>query len=395
VLRDLLDPRGGFHSAEDADSEGEEGRFYLWTRPEVLAVLGAEEGSLFARVYEITEDGNYHDEATGQRDGRSIPFLARTLASWSAELATSEPELRARLERSREKLLTARGKRVRPLKDDKVLTDWNGLMIAALARAGAAFDEPRYVAAARAAADFALAELRDERGRLFKRWRAGEAAFTGTLEDYAFLVLGLIELHQAGQEPRDLAAALELDAALRAHFTDAERGGFFTTADDAEELLFRHKSVYDGALPSGNSVAAWNLVRLARLTGRVELEEAAQRTLAAFGSAARTPMAHTVWLLALDAALGPSFEVVVAGDPAAADTRAMLRAFQARYLPHLVLLLRPDGDAPAIAALAPFTLDQTSRGGKATAYVCRNHACRAPTTDVAQALANLEPGSWK
>jgi uncharacterized protein YyaL (SSP411 family) len=136
-------------------------------------------------------------------------------------------------------------------------------------------------------------------------------------------------------------------------------------------------------------------VRLARLTGRTELEEAAERTLACFGSAARTPMAHTVWLLALDGALGPSFEVVVAGDPAAADTRALLRAFQERYLPHLVLLLRPDGEAPAIAELAPFTRDQTSRAGKATAYVCRDHACRAPTTDVAQALANLEPDSWK
>jgi uncharacterized protein YyaL (SSP411 family) len=395
VLRDLADERGGFHSAEDADSEGEEGRFYLWTRPEVLAVLGAEEGRLFARVYEITEEGNYHDEASGQRDGRSIPFLARTLASWAAELATSEPELRARLERAREKLLAARGERVRPLKDDKVLTDWNGLMIAALARAGAAFDEPRYVAAARAAADFALAELRGDDGRLLKRWRAGEAAFAGTLDDHAFLVWGLIELHQAAFEPRDLAVALELDAVMRAHFTDAEHGGFFTTADDAEELLFRHKSVYDGALPSGNSVAAWNLVRLARLTGRTELEEAAERTLACFGSAARTPMAHTVWLLALDGALGPSFEVVVAGDPAAADTRALLRAFQERYLPHLVLLLRPDGEAPAIAELAPFTRDQTSRAGKATAYVCRDHACRAPTTDVAQALANLEPDSWK
>jgi uncharacterized protein YyaL (SSP411 family) len=395
VLRDLADERGGFHSAEDADSEGEEGRFYLWTRAEVLAVLGAEEGSLFARVYEITEEGNYHDEASGQRDGRSIPFLARTLASWAAELATSEPQLRARLERAREKLLAARGKRVRPLKDDKVLTDWNGLMIAALARAGAAFDEPRYVAAARAAADFALAELRHGDGRLSKRWRAGEAAFAGTLDDHAFLVWGLIELHQAAFEPRDLAMALELDASMRAHFTDAEHGGFFTTADDAEELLFRHKSVYDGALPSGNSVAAWNLVRLARLTGRTELEEAAERTLTAFGSAARTPMAHTVWLLALDGALGPSFEVVVAGDPAAADTRAMLRAFQERYLPHLVLLLRPEGEAPAIAALAPFTRDQTSRAGRATAYVCRDHACRAPTTDVAQALANLEPESWK
>jgi uncharacterized protein len=394
-LRDLADPRGGFHSAEDADSEGEEGRFYLWTRAEAVDVLGKEEGELFARVFELTLEGNYREEASGKRDGRSIPHLARPLSSWAAELALDEATLARRLESARVKLLEVRSRRVRPLKDDKVLTDWNGLMIAALARAGAAFDEPRYLAAARAAADFALASLRDGKGRLLKRWRAGEAAFAGTLEDYAFLTWGLVELYQARFEVRDLAAALELTRELRAHFEDRENGGFFTSADDAEELLFRHKDAYDGALPSGNSVAAWNLLRLARLTGEAELEEAARRTLAAFGTAARAPAGHTLWLLALDCALNPSFEVVIAGDPAAADTRAMLRAFQARFLPHLVLLQRPEGDAPPIVALAPFTLDQRSRGGKATAYVCRNQACRAPTTDVAQALANLEPASWK
>jgi hypothetical protein len=284
---------------------------------------------------------------------------------------------------------------VRPLKDDKVLTDWNGLAIAALARAAAAFDEPRYLAAARRAADFVLANLRDERGRLWKRWRAGEAAFQGVLEDHAFLAWGLIELYQAGFDAPYLEQALALTEEMRVHFEDEAAGGFFTSADDAEELLFRHKEVYDGALPSGNSVAAWNCLRLARLTGRSELEEAARRTLAAFGSAARAPAAHTLYLLALDFALGPSFEAVIAGDPAAADTRAMLRAFQARYLPHLVLAQRPEGDAPAITALAPFTLEQRSRAGKATAYVCRNQACRAPTTDVAQALGFLDPEKWK
>jgi len=394
-LRDLADPRGGFHSAEDADSEGEEGRFYLWTRAEVLAVLGEVEGELFAKVYEITPEGNYREEASGKQDGRSIPHLARSLSSWSAELALEQSSLLARLEQARKKLLAVRERRVRPLKDDKVLTDWNGLLLAALARAAAAFDEPRYLAAARAAADFALAHLRDGHGRLFKRWRAGQAAFMGALEDYAFLVWGLIELYEAGFEPRYLEQALALNREMLAHFEARDAGGFFTSADDAEELLFRHRSVYDGALPSGNSVAAWNLLRLARLTGRGELEETARRTLAAFGSAARAPAAHTLYLVALDCALGPSFEVVIAGDPAAPDTRGMLRAFQTRYLPHLVLLQRPEGSTPAIAALAPFTLEQTSRAGKATAYVCRNYACRAPTTDVAQALAFLDPAQWK
>ena len=395
VLRDLADPRGGFHSAEDADSEGEEGRFYLWTRAEVLAVLGADEGELFARVYDITDAGNYREEASGRSDGRSIPRLTRTIPSWAAELALEESTLRSRLEAARKTLLAVRAKRVRPFKDDKVLGDWNGLMIAALARAGAAFGEPRYLAAARAAADFALANLRAADGRLRKRWRGGESAFDGTLEDYAFLAWGLLELHQASFEVRDLEAALALTEEMVAHFEDEEAGGFFTSADDAEELLFRHKEVYDGALPSGNSVAAWNLLRLARLTGRGELEEHGRRALAAFGSAARMPSAHTLYLLALDFALGPSFEAVVAGDEAAPDTRAMLAAFHARYLPHVVLLHRPEGDDPPITRLAPFAREQKSRAGKATAYVCKNFACRAPTTDVAQALRNLDPESWE
>ena len=359
------------------------------------AALGDELGELFARVYEITEEGNYREEATGKATGRSIPHLERPLSSWAAELAMEESALRARLEEGRVKLLALRARRVRPLLDDKILTDWNGLAIAACARAAAAFDEPRYLALARRAADFCLSELRDGNGRLKKRWRQGEAAFAGTLEDHAFLCWGLLELYEAGFEVRYLTAALELARTMIAHFGDAEQGGFFSSADDAEALLFRHKDVYDGALPSGNSVAAWVLLRLARITGQTELEERAERTLRAFGGAARSPAAHTLYLLALDFALGPSFEIVVAGDPAAADTRALLSAFAHRYRPHTVLLARPEGDAPPIAALAPYTLDQTSRAGRATAYVCRNYACRAPTSDIEQALRNLDPKSWE
>jgi uncharacterized protein YyaL (SSP411 family) len=393
-LRELLDARGGFHSAEDADSEGEEGRYYLWTRAEVMAVLGAEAGARYADVHGITTEGNYREEASGKRDGRSIPHLARSVASWAAQFGTSESELARELEAARVKLLEVRARRVRPLKDDKVLTDWNGLMIAALARAGASFGEERYVAAARRAADFVLAELRTPDGRLRKRWREGRAAFDGTLEDHAFLAWGLLDLYEACFETRYLAAALELAQALLTHFA-APGGGFYTSAHDAEALFYRHKDAYDGALPAGNSAAAFVLLRLARMTGRSELEQAAESTLASFGSVAQRPAGHTLFLLALDFALGPSFEVVVAGDPASADTRTMLAAFQRRFLPHLVLLQRPEGGAPPITALAPFTLDQKSRAGKATAYVCRDFACRAPVTDVAAALAALDPASWK
>jgi uncharacterized protein YyaL (SSP411 family) len=394
VLRDLADPGGGFHSAEDADSEGEEGRFYLWKRAEVLDVLGPDEGALFARVFEITEEGNFLEESTRQRSGRSIPHRTRSLASWAAELALSEDALATRLEAARGKLLEVRSRRIRPLKDDKILCDWNGLMIAALARAAAAFEEPRYLAAAERAARFCLEHLRTPEGRLHKRWRDGEAAFDGTLEDHAFLAWGLLELYEAGYDSAHLAAALELCETMIEHFEDAEKGGFFTSADDAEALLFRHKDAYDGALPSGNSVAAWVLLRLARMTGREELEACAERTLKAFGSMAQRPAAHTLALLALDFALGPSFEVVVAGRPDAEDTRALLRVFSQRYAPHVVRLLRPPGEAPPITRLAPFTLDQTPLEGRARAFVCRDFACRAPTTDPVAALAALDPASW-
>ncbi len=394
-LRDLCDEGGAFHSAEDADSEGEEGRFYVWTEDEILALLGEEEGRLFARVFGVTQAGNFREEASGEQTGRNILHLARPLADWARELETSEDELSRRLERSRAALFDAREKRVRPLEDDKVLTDWNGLMIAALARAGAAFDEPRFLEAARAAADFCLRTLRDGSGRLLKRYRAGEAALPSTLDDHAFLIWGLLELYEAGFDVRHLEAAVQLADAMLEHFEDEAAGGFFLSADDAEAPLFRHKEIYDGALPSGNSVAALDLLRLARLTGRTAYEEKAERTLRAFGSAARLPAGHTLYLLALDFALGPAFEVVIAGDPAAEDTRALVRAFQGRYRPHTVLLLRPEGDAPPIARLAPFTLDQRSREGRATAYVCRDFACKAPTADVAQALRYLDPESWQ
>ena len=393
VLRDLRDPSGAFTSAEDADSEGEEGRFYLWTRAELLAVLGEEEGALFARVYGASEAGNWPEEATGEPAGRNLLRLERPIAEHAAELELPIDELRERLERSREKLFDAREKRVRPFEDDKVLTDWNGLMIAALARAGAALGEPRYVEAARAAADFCLRELRDGRGRLLKRWRAGKSGLPATLDDHAYLALGLLDLYEASFEVRYLEAADELARAMLAHFADEERGGFYLAADDAEALILRDREVYDGALPSGNSVAAHVLLRLARITGRTAYEEEAERTLRAFPDVAQMPSAHTWSMLALDFALGPSFEIVVAGDPAAADTRAMLAAFQAPYLPHKVLLLRPDGAEPPIAKLAPYTLAQTSLDGKATAYVCRNFACRKPTTDVAEALGFLNSKS--
>jgi len=391
VLRDMVGPEGGFYSAEDADSEGEEGKFYLWSVDEVTNLLGPETGSLFARVYQFEPEGNFRDQATGQRTGSNIPHLRRSLGQWAAELDLSESDLGQRLESARRKLFDVRKGRIHPLKDDKVLTDWNGLMIAATARAGATLGEPRYAEAAARAADFVLARLRDDRGRLLKRYRQGEASLPAHLEDYAFLAWGLVELYETTFEVRYLRQAGGLVDHMLARFWDAEAGGFFLTAEDGEPLLVRPKEVYDGAIPSGNSVAALVLLRLARLTGRMELEDRAQALFRAFsGPVAANPAAHAFVLLALDFALGPTYEIVIAGRPEAEDTLALLAALRGRFIPNKAVLLRPEpADAPPIVDLAEFTRPQRALDGRAAAYVCRNFVCRAPTTEPEAMLAAL------
>jgi len=395
VLRDMTAPSGGFYSAEDADSEGEEGLFYLWRESELDEVLGAEDAALVKRVFGTTAEGNFVEEATRERTGRNLFFLRKPPEELATELELEPTELDRRLEAARAKLFAERQGRIHPLKDDKILTDWNGLMIAGLSRAAQAFDDAEYEAAARRAADFALAELKDEDGRLYKRSRLGVAGLPGTLEDYAFLVWGLIELYETCFDVHYLTEAIALTDTMVAHFRDEENGGFFLSADDAAELLgVRGKEAYDGAIPSGNSVAAWNLLRLARITGRTDLEQLAAGALRSHSkTVAQSPSAHTQLLRAVDFAQGPSYEIVIAGDPEAEDTAAMLRAFRSRYLPNKVLLLRPPGDSP-ITKIAPFTEAQSS-SGPATAYVCRDFACKAPTRDVDVALGFLEEAAWE
>ena len=386
VLRDMTSPEGGFYSAEDADSEGEEGLFYLWTTAELEAILG-EDAELFIRTYNAADAGNFRDEASGTQSANNILHLSRAI--------DPESEDGLRLEAARKRLFDEREKRVHCFKDDKVLTDWNGLMLAALARAAQAFDDPKILAAARRAADFALSTLRDENGRLFKRYRMGQAGLPGTLEDYAFLTWGLIDVYEATFDVRYLRSAIELTDTMIAHFADDENGGFFMSADDETATIVRGKEAYDGAIPSGNSVAAWNLLRLARITGRTQLEELAAGTFRSHsGTVAKNPSAHTQLLAALDFAFGPSYEIVIAGDPAAEDTQAMLRGFRSRFVPHKVLLQRPLGEAPPITELSPFTLSQSTKKA-AVAYVCLDYACKLPTTDLETALSFLDPASWR
>ena len=381
VLRDLADPAGGFYSAEDADSEGEEGKYYLWSTPEVREILGEEGAALICRGFNLEDEGNYIDAAAGGKTGRNIPHLEKSLEELSEFL--NVPDLARRVAGAREKLLAAREKRVRPHRDDKILTDWNGLMIAALARGAQALDEPAYAEAAEKAADFILAGMVGSGGKLLHRYRDGQAAISAHLDDYAFLVWGLLDLYEATFAVRYLRSARDLARTAIRRFWDDESGGFFLAAEDAGEMLVRPKEIYDGAVPSGNSAMALNLLRLARFTSEAELEERAAGIEKAFSRlVANTPNAYAALLLAVEFRLGPPAEVVIAGNPEAEDTRAMIRRVRGSYFPNKVVLLRPEGEEPPeIVDLAPFTREQNSVDGKAAAYVCRDYQCRSPVTD--------------
>ena len=403
VARDLTDPEGGFYSAEDADSEGREGAFYVWTRAEfdevLSAALGEDAAGLARRAFRVEARGNFADEASGLRTGENILHAGETPAEIAAALGEDAGQVEKRLEEARRVLFEKRKTRERPLLDDKILTDWNGLMIAALARSGLAFGDEALVAAAGRAADFILERLRDDEGTLLHRYRDGESAIVAGAADHACLIWGLIELYGASFDPRWLRAARELLDPLLERFWDPDRLGVFNVDATQSDVPVRQKELYDGATPSANATTWYVLLRLGRLTGDVELldrAEALRRALA--GPVASGPSAYTMSLVALDLALGPSQEVVVAGDPDEPDTRRMLAALANRYAPRTAVLFKPAGRrteapggpaAPSLAQIAPFTEPHDLLDGKATAYVCTGFACRRPTTDVAEMVKQL------
>jgi uncharacterized protein YyaL (SSP411 family) len=392
VLRDMTAPSGGFYCAEDADSEGEEGKFYQWSEEEIRATLDADEAALVIEVCGIEKEGNFLEEATREKTGQNVLFLAKSLEQAAATLKISSEAAREKFEGAREKLFRVRERRVRPGRDDKILTDWNGLMIAAMAKGAQVLDRPDYAEAAQKAVRFILADLRDNRGRLLHRYREGEAAVKGILDDYAFLTWGLLELYEAVFEADFLKIALELADITVNHFLDEREGGFFFTADDGEEILFRQKDSYDGAIPSGNSVMMLNLLRLSRITGRTDLEEKASGVSRAFArNIGQIPSAYSQLMVALEFLAGPPFEIVVAGKPGAPDVKRMLDSVRQAFLPNRILLFRPQGAAGGtVTKLAPYTRDMKAEGGMATAYVCRNFACAKPVHTIDEMLGLLQ-----
>jgi uncharacterized protein YyaL (SSP411 family) len=357
ALREMTGPEGAFYSALDADSEGVEGKFYVWSVGELRAVLGADADAAIAWLG-AGEEGNF--------EGANI-----------LESRGAEPEPAAR-ERIRAALLAARDERIRPGLDDKRLTAWNGLMIRALAEAGAVLEREDYLAAARRAAAFVLDEMREPRPptRLLRTYNAGEAKLNAYLEDHAFMLEALVALYEATFEPRWFAAARELADEVIERFGDPERGGFFQTSSDHERLVARRKEIDDSPIPSGQSSAAFGLLRLAALTGEARYEEAGLGVLRLFADLLqRSPLAFGHLLQALDFHLSPVREVALVG----ADTRALQRVVRGTFRPDVVLAGGDGSDDGGVPLLA----GRTTRTGAATAYVCERFACRAPVTDPA------------
>ena len=389
VLRDLTSPEGAFFSAEDADSAGGEGAFYLWTSGETEKILGKDDAIVAARVFGITPAGNYQDAASGT--GQNILYRKKSIAEMASSSGIPETDLEIRLESIRARLFTARELRSRPSLDDKILTDGNSLFIAALAQASRTFGNEMYLAAARRAMQFVLTRMRTPDGELLHRYRDGEPAIPAFGDDYAFSIKALLELYESSFEPVYLSSARDLNAWFLAHFRDEGEGGFFTIADTAEILLVRKKEIYDGAIPSCNSVAFENLVRLTHLTGDTSYEQRASEIFRCFAAAVhQSPSAHAWFLCALDSAIGPVQDVVIVGERHADDTWAMIKVLWDHYLPRVMILYRPTGeDDLLLTSLAPFIQNLKVKGGKTTAFICTGHTCSLPITDPHQMLALL------
>lgn len=391
VLRDMTSPEGGFYSAEDADSEGEEGTFYVWTNDEIIEVLGKEDGNLFLQIYNFEEDGNFKDQATQKKTGSNIPHLKKSITDLASELKISTKELVEKLESMRIKLFEKRKTRIHPHKDDKILTDWNGLMITAFAIAGRILENEDYTTASEKALNFIIQNLETKSGRLMHRYREGEIAINGMIDDYAFTIWALLELYETTFKVEYLKKAIQYNDKMIEHFWDKNKGGFFFTPDDGEELIVRKKEIYDGAIPSGNSVAMLNMIRISRITMDLSLEEKAVQMNKLFSTTIeQSLLSFTLFLSALEYAFGPSFEVVIVGNLNKTDTNEMLQALRSEYIPNKIVLFLPsDEEKPEISNVTDFVKYKSMKNGKATVYVCINRFCKFPTDDINKMLQLL------
>ena len=386
VLREMASTEGYFYTAEDADSEGEEGKFYLWTQKEIEQTLPQQDADLAIKLFNVKPEGNYYEPPKG-RNGKNILHLAVPLEKLALETNLTINELINRLGKIRNTLFEIREKRSHPSKDDKFLTDWNGLMMAALARASQVLGERRYLQAAIKAADFILQEMKSTDGKLYHRYAKGERAVSGFLDDYVYVVFGLLELYEACFDKKYMQLSVDLTKTMVAQFWDEKSGGFFFTAKSADEAVPRLKLTYDGAVPSGNSVALYNLLRLARLSGESSFEDYAGKVLKTFSEEIKErPLGHTFMLIGLDFVLGPSSNVFIVGELADTLTVDMLAVLRKTFIPNLTVTIWTNKKAKSQIYDAIYKkIDD-----KTTAYVCRDRTCFPPTNKIDKMLELLK-----
>ena len=382
VLRDLTSSEGGFFAAEDADSEGEEGKFYTWTTSELSRILDDEEMQFIRRFYNVTDAGNYLSE-TGGSTSRNILFMSAEGKGFPDHPGMNDRDPKSVPGRIRKKLMSARDARPRPLRDEKILTDWNGLMIAALASAAGAFGHDGYADAAIKAFTYVRDNLVDKNGALLHLRYNDESSIPAFLDDYAYMLWGSLELHQFSLAADHLETALQLVAEMQDLFWDDGNGGFFFTREEDDLSGPRLKPSFDGPMPSGNSVAAMSLLRLGRLTAREDLEGKGLRTLSAFATEVTgNPSGFTHMISALDTAHNGTAEVIIAGHPDRDDTKRLIRTLQRSFLPAVTILaVDPDNPDPVVLKNLPFVSQIKTIDGRSAAYVCRNFTCQPPVTD--------------
>jgi uncharacterized protein YyaL (SSP411 family) len=389
VLRDMTHPEGGFFSAEDADSEGEEGKFYLWHEEELRTILNTEESDFAIKTFNVSENGNWVDESIGIKPGTNILYLDKSNKELAEEFNCTEEEFINKLGNIRKKLFEFRKNRIRPHKDDKILTDWNALMISAFAKAAQTFNNNLYADAATKAYSFIEKYLTDKEGKLIHRFRDGESGLPAHIDDYAFMTNALIDLYETTYEIKYLKRAIELNEILIEEFWDEYNGGFYFTSKQSEKLLTRQKDVYDGATPSGNSYELLNLIKLTRLTANTDLENKASELVKYFsGYISRSPSAFTMFICGLDFLYSSSSEIIIVSETADNSFISGISFIRSFFNPNKVLLVKNDSNSSELNNIFPFIANMKLKNNKTTFYVCRNYTCNNPVNNIVD-LENL------
>ncbi|KPA19559.1 protein containing DUF255 [Candidatus Magnetomorum sp. HK-1] len=381
VLRDMTSKQGAFFSAEDADSDGVEGKYYIWSMIELQSLLSEKECQLVVEIFNVTDEGNFYEEATGKVAGTNILFL-------NANLSEKQKNLIAPISK---KLFNERMKRNPPLKDTKILTDWNALMIASFSKGARVLCSSTYKAIAIRAMNFLCQNMLTKNNQLMHRYKDGDIAINGKLDDYAFMIHALLELYETTFDVKYLEIAIDLNTYVLKHFWDNKNKGFFGTSDDDEKLIARPKDAYDGAIPSGNAVYARNLMKLSKITGDMSYEKKAEELMWAFSDIInRAPTAFTQMLMAYQFANNESYEIVISGNKESNEIKEILNTIQVQYLPDKIFIFKDETCPEKLSKLAKYTKNQKMIHGKTTLYICKGQSCERPLTDFNEILDRLK-----